>query len=328
MEQDQQPRQQPLAGHQVDGANSGQGGYPEAAQGDTEHEDRNHHGKGEVGGPERQPAQPDQRGLQRHGRKARQQGHHGEGPDRRHHRGGSRLGGCRNRVAPQSQQEEQQARSEIHHAHQTHRRFQAQPGNQEECRGERAHEGTGGVERVDECVEAGRIAHAPRQGLGENRDGAAHECRGRANEQRSKQHVHPETQGPGPARQPEGDGLSGLEGEGEEQGVEADRRFDYAVEPKQTRRPPGTSCPIHVPARNPSEKRVAQREPAQEHPQDGGSGLAVGSEKDREVLLPRHLVDETTEAGQQGEEQSDQPQHRESESSKGERVVAALRLRE
>jgi len=159
--------QGPLAEYEVAGSDAWQRRYDEAAQGDTEHEGRDDHRKGEMGGAEGERTESVHRGLQ---------GHHGEAGEQRDQRvarepadalgprfpiRGGGLG-----IGPTSPQGDEDASgAQIDEAHGKDTSLEPQPGDQEEAGRQGSDESAGCVEGVHEGVEAGGILEALRQPL-------------------------------------------------------------------------------------------------------------------------------------------------------------------
>ena len=117
--------------------------------------------------------------------------------------------------------------------------IQSEHGHQPEARhqpvagGQRPGEGAGGVEGVDQRVKARGVLQRTRQGLGQDRDGAAHQHGRRQHQQRGEQHVEGKAQARAAVRDPEGEGLHGGEQPGKDEGEEADAGLDGAVDAEQ-----------------------------------------------------------------------------------------------
>jgi hypothetical protein len=198
----------------------------------------------------------------------------------------------------QAQGDEAGAGREIDQAHGHQHADQAQGGDQPVAGGQRSGEGAGGVEAIHQGVEAGGVDQAPGQGLGQDRDGGAHQ-HGRGTDQEGRERdVEGEAQAAAAVGDEEGDGVGGLEEAGKEQRVGPNAGLDESVEAQQARRAASRAGAGHAPPGHAAEQRVAEGQAAEEQPQHRGGGLAVGAQQRGQVLLPADLVDQGAEAGQ------------------------------
>ena len=307
VEQREQRHQQPLRSRHQPGRDPRQRGDREAAERDAQHEHGHHHREGEVRGAEREAGDAIQRRLEHHHREAgeqRDERQRGEAPRRGAGRSGSSTGRLRGRARfAQAEHHEDAARDQVHHAHRPQHAVEPEPVDQHEARGQRAQERAGRVERVDEGVDPRGVREAARQGLGEQRNRAAHQDRRR----RQQQHAEPDVEGERERlvarRHPERHPLHRAEQEREEQRDHTDAHLGEAVDQQQGRILPGPLGAVDGAAGDPAEDGVAGGEAAEVEAQHGRRGLAVATEQRGKVLLPRDLVDETAEAGEEGEEE-------------------------
>ena len=182
--------------------------------------------------------------------------------------------------------------------------------DQDEARGQRAREGTGRVEGVDERMDAGRIREAARERLRQDGDRSAHQDRGRREQQQAQEDVEAEGSGLGARRQPERDALHRAEQQREGERVEPDAHLREAVDAEQGRLLASQRRAVDGSPGDPAEHGVAGREAAQVQAQHRRRRLAVAPEQRRQVLLPGNLVDQAAEACEEGQKKGDGARHR------------------
>ena len=158
-------------------------------------------------------------------------------------------------------------------------------------------------------MEARGFGEVPGQGLGEHGNRAAHQHRGRSDQDRGQDDIHPEGDGPFGERQAVGDRPDQRKEIREEEGIQPDSALQCTVSAHDpARRVAGARAASQAPA-DAAEQRVADRQSAQEDRQHRHGGLGVGTQQGREILLPTDLVDQPREARHQGKEKSDRPHH-------------------
>ncbi len=150
-------------------------------------------------------------------------------------------------------------------------------------------------------MQSRRVGEVARERLRENGNRAAHQHRGRQDQQCREQHVEREADTAGLVRDREREPAHRAKQHREQPRAEANAALDRTVEQQQAGGFAARFGSLHHAPGHGAEQRVADRESTEEEREHRGSGFAVRAEQRRQVLLPGHFVDEATEARQHGE---------------------------